>query len=56
MTATFGIVFVRNRHYFHAGKPYLDKVIVYENVPPSTVPGTVVTILAKADASLVSKE
>jgi len=28
-------VFVRNPHYFHAGLPYLDKVIAYSNVAPN---------------------
>lgn len=30
-------VFVRNPHYFHAGKPYLDRVITYFNVAPSLI-------------------
>jgi ABC-type transport system substrate-binding protein len=31
------LVFVRNPHYFRAGKPYLDRIIVDTNVAPSTI-------------------
>lgn len=31
------LVFVRNPHYFHAGKPYLNKVILYTNLTPSII-------------------
>ncbi len=31
------ITFTRNPHYFHIGKPYLDKVIIDTNVSPSVI-------------------
>lgn len=31
------VVFVRNKHYFHTGKPYIDKIIVDLNTPSNLI-------------------
>ena len=31
------LVFVRNPHYWKTGKPYLDKIVVYINIPASVI-------------------
>ncbi|HWE63933.1 MAG TPA: ABC transporter substrate-binding protein [Chloroflexota bacterium] len=31
------VVFVRNPRYFHQGKPYLSKIVVYVNVAPNVI-------------------
>src|SRR5207253_60197 len=31
------LVFVRNPHYFHAGKPYIARIIVEENQAPNLI-------------------
>jgi peptide/nickel transport system substrate-binding protein/oligopeptide transport system substrate-binding protein len=28
---------VKNTHYYHPGKPYIDKIVAYSNVPPNII-------------------